>query len=284
MNSGKLYLVSTPIGNLEDITLRAIRILKEVDLIACEDTRHSKKLLNHYGIKTRLVSYHSHNEDKRSQFLLQTLLESKDVALISDAGTPVISDPGYRLVVRAVEKGIEVIPIPGPSSLLTALVVSALPSDRFCFYGFLPRGERKIKELAQKISQHTSTVILFESPKRILKSLSYLVEILGDRRAALCREMTKINEEVIRGTLEDIYRSLKERGDIKGEITLIIEGKGDNEDKNLSETLSIASNRLQELKGKDMTLKDAVKIVSKELNAPRKEIYKKALEIWDNSL
>ncbi|MEK7309881.1 MAG: 16S rRNA (cytidine(1402)-2'-O)-methyltransferase [Planctomycetota bacterium] len=233
MNTGILYLVSTPIGNLEDITLRALRVLKEVDLIACEDTRLTANLLNHYDIKKPLISYFEpawrsgrHNKDKQGQLLIDKLLAGSSIALVSNAGTPLISDPGYELVNLCVEHNILVRVIPGASAAVSALAISGLPTDKFIFEGFLPKKPSKRRKRLQDISSETRTIVIYESPYRILKTLSELKDILGERRIVLAREMTKFYEEVIRGNIEDVIQHLGCKK-IKGEITLIIQGSFD---------------------------------------------------------
>lgn len=215
-----LYIVSTPIGNLEDITLRAIRVLKEVDYIAAEDTRHSRILLNKYEIKTTVLSYHSYSSDAKLQKILELLQEEKNIALIGDAGTPGISDPAYSLIKSAIEKGIKIVPIPGPSSLLAALVMSGLPMNRFLYLGFLPLKKGR-QTLLKSLADEERTIVIFESPHRLLRTLSHLNEFLGNRRISVCREITKIYEEAVRGTTQEaiVYFTNKPP---KGEFVLVI--------------------------------------------------------------
>lgn len=220
--NGTLYIVSTPIGNLADITHRALEILASVNLIAAEDTRRTRNLLNHYGITTSVSSYNSFNKLKKGGQFLGLLGEGKDIALVSDAGTPGVSDPLYHLVTAAVAEGIRISPIPGPSAALAALTVSGLPMDRFVFEGFLPRKKGR-RKLFLELASERRTVVLFESPHRIAKTLRELHEVLGDRPAALTREMTKIHEEVLRGTLGELAGQAAERT-FKGEITLVVGG------------------------------------------------------------
>ncbi len=220
-----LYVVATPIGNLEDISLRALRILREVGLIAAEDTRRTRHLLSAYGIRNRVTSYHEHNRNTKLPYILASLRE-KDVALVSDAGTPGISDPGHELIVAAIEHGIPVAPIPGPSVLLTALVVSGLPSRQFCFLGFLPRRKGERRRLLQSVASEMRTIVCFESPHRLKASLAEMAQLLGDRRIALCRELTKVHEEVFRGTVSAAMKRFQEP---RGEFTLIIDGRGEME-------------------------------------------------------
>ena len=221
---GTLYVVSTPIGNREDITLRALRILKEVDLIAAEDTRHTSGLLKHFGIQTPLTSYFEGNELKKKEFILSKLRQGYPVALVSDAGTPGISDPGFRLIQAAIENEISIVPIPGPSAVIAALSVSGLPTDAFLFRGFLPHKSKKRRDLLEQLQEGRETIILYESPHRIIETLKDISDILGDRQMVLVRELTKIYEEVLRGRVSGIRNQITGRK-IKGEITLVISGK-----------------------------------------------------------
>jgi 16S rRNA (cytidine1402-2'-O)-methyltransferase len=221
---GSLYIVSTPIGNREDITLRALHILKEVDLIAAEDTRHTILLLRHFGIQTPLTSYFEGNELKKKEFILSKLKQGHRVALVSDAGTPGISDPGFRLIQTAIENQIPIIPIPGPSAVITALSVSGLPTDAFLFKGFLPHKSKKKKDFLQQLEWIRETLIFYESPHRLSETLNDIFDILGDREMVLTRELTKVYEEVIRGKVSEIQTQIGERK-LKGEITLVISGK-----------------------------------------------------------
>jgi 16S rRNA (cytidine1402-2'-O)-methyltransferase len=221
---GILYVVSTPIGNLEDITLRALRILKEVVLIAAEDTRHTGLLLKHFGIRTPLTSYFEGNELKKREWILSRLKEGDRIALVSDAGTPGISDPGYRLIKMATENQIPVVPVPGPSAVIAALSVSGLPTDSFLFEGFLPHKSKKRRDLLQQFEEVRETLIFYESPHRLSETLKDLLEILGDREIVLTRELTKVYEEVLRGKVSEIQNQIGERK-LKGEMTLVISGK-----------------------------------------------------------
>jgi 16S rRNA (cytidine1402-2'-O)-methyltransferase len=221
---GTLYIVSTPIGNLEDITLRALRILKEVDLIAAEDTRHTLLLLRHFGIHTPLTSYFEGNEMKKREFILSKLNQGDRIALVSDAGTPGISDPGYRLIRLAIENEIPVIPIPGPSAVITAISVSGLPTDAFLFKGFLPNKSKRRRDLLKQLEEVKETLIFYESPHRLPETMRDIFEVLGDREIVLTRELTKMYEEVLRGKVSEIQSALGEKK-IKGEITLIVSGR-----------------------------------------------------------
>lgn len=222
-----LYIVSTPIGNLEDITLRALSVLKEVDLIACEDTRRTGLLLAHYQIKNRLISYHEYNKLQRTPEILELLRQGKSVALVSDAGTPGISDPGFYLIRAAIEKNYRMIPIPGASAILAGIVISGLPSDRFAFEGFLPKREgRKMKKL-EDLKLEPRTMIFYDSPNRVKRTLNDMLEIFSDRRIVLVRELTKKFEETLRGKISEIIEILEQR-ELKGEIVLIVEGWNEN--------------------------------------------------------
>ncbi len=220
--TGALYLVATPIGNLEDITYRAVRTLKEADLIACEDTRQTRKLLDHYGIDKPTVSYHEHNEAERAEDLAARLRSGTSIALVTDAGMPLVSDPGYRLVRAAVEAGVPVIPIPGPSAALTALAASGLPTDAFHFAGFLPHKPGQRLKALEAIADEHATVIFYEAPHRILEALEAVEEVLGARPIVVARELTKLHEEFLRGTAAEVRAALAARDSVKGEITLLI--------------------------------------------------------------
>ncbi len=224
---GTLYIVSAPIGNLEDITLRALRILKEVDLIAAEDTRHTRKLLSHYDIHTHTISYFEHNETRRGKLLLDKLERGSEVALISNAGTPAISDPGYHIINMCIEAGIEIVPIPGPSAFLSAAVVSGFPLHSFTFGGFLPaKSSRRVKKL-NMIRDDASTLIFYESPHRLLKFLTDVLEVMGDRELVIARELTKMYEEIYRGSVSDAIQKFSEVKP-RGEFTIVIRGSNEN--------------------------------------------------------
>ena len=222
---GKLFVVGTPIGNLADITYRAIDVLNNVEFIFAEDTRVSKKLLNHYSIDKKIYSYHDYSRDSEVINLINILLDGSNVALISDAGTPTISDPGYRLIRKCIKKGIDVIPIPGPSAVTAALSVAGLPSDSFTFIGFLPLKKGRVKKIEQ-LNNIENTIIVFESPHRILKTLNQFLEILGNRQVVIGRELTKLYEEIIRGNLEEVIQRISDKS-LKGEIVIMI-GKNDD--------------------------------------------------------
>jgi 16S rRNA (cytidine1402-2'-O)-methyltransferase len=274
--AGKLFLVATPIGNLEDITFRAVRILQEVDLIACEDTRQTQKLLNHYGIQKRQVSYHEHNEHERAGELVAELEKGASIALVSDAGTPLLSDPGSRLVSLCIERGIPVIPIPGPSSFLAALSASGITCDEFLFAGFLPprQGERR-RQLA-KYSKCYRTLVLFEAPHRIAATLRDAAEILGPRPAAVARELTKIHEEFIRGNLRELAE-LFAAHTVKGELTVVV-GPPQPEAKIEKTQDRPMRERVEEImKTEGVDRKAALKQAAREAGITRREAYKKLL-------
>ena len=219
---GCLYIVSTPIGNLEDITYRAVRLLKEADWIACEDTRTTRRLLDHYGIQTHLVSYHEHNEQERAEELIERLRQGETGALVSDAGTPLLSDPGYRIVRAAVKEGIRVEALPGPSALLAGLVVSGLPTDQFHFAGFLPAKSGQRMRLLESLRDEQATLIFYEAPHRILESLDDIAAAFGDREIVVARELTKMHEEILRGNPAAIRKDLAERDMIRGEFVVLV--------------------------------------------------------------
>lgn len=222
-DKGTLYIVSTPIGNLEDITLRALRILKEAGLIAAEDTRQTQKLLNHYGIHTPLTSYHGYNKEEKAEILLERLQKGQAIALVSDAGTPLISDPGLYLINRCIQEGVPTVPVPGASAVLCALAVAGLPTDSFLFEGFLPRKKGKRLKTLESLKSLPHTLIFFESPYRAHQTLKDCLEVLGDRPMVLARELTKVFEEVIRGRITEVIERISKRR-VKGEVTLLIEG------------------------------------------------------------
>jgi 16S rRNA (cytidine1402-2'-O)-methyltransferase len=276
--SGKLYIVATPIGNLEDITLRAIRVLKESDLIACEDTRTTKKLLSRYSIDKPLVSYHEHNEIEKAKELLSLLEEGKSIALVSDAGTPGISDPGYRLVKLASGRGIQVLPVPGPSAVVSAISVSGLPTSSFAFFGFPPRTKKRLADYLGNIKSYPETLVLYESPNRVTKTLRVMLDVLGDRHISLNREITKLYEETLRGRISEVLEALGKRNGIKGEVTLVVEGA--SAESGEIDTGGIDA-MLDSCKKEGFSLKDAVKRVSGETGYSKSKTYKRALVIWE---
>ena len=270
-----LYLVATPIGNLEDITLRALRILKEVDLIACEDTRQTLKLLSHYGIQTRLVSYHEHNEMTKASELVVDLEGGAKIALVTDAGMPGISDPGFRLIALAIRHHVPVVPIPGASAFLAALVASGLPTDSFRFSGFLPAKSGQRRKLLESVRESPRTQVFYEAPHRLLETLADLVELLGnDRHVVVAREVTKLHEEFLRGRAAEVLEQLKSRGDVKGEITLLI-AKPETQDLG-PETSSVSvAHRVREIMAKEKAdEKSALKKVAKERGIGKSEAYR----------
>ncbi len=273
---GDLYVIATPIGNREDITLRALNVLGRVDLVAAEDTRHTLRFLSHHNIKSRLISYHEHNERERTKDLLDKLNSGLSVALVSNAGTPTISDPGYQLIKTAIERGIRVVPIPGVSAAVTALSVSGLPTDSFVFVGFLAKKKGKRLEQLRKLAFEKRTTILYESPRRIHTLLEEIILNLGDRNGVLCREMTKLHEEFVRGHLSNILRSLKERPSIKGECTLLVAGDEGNEDVSMEKVRKEIKKRLVSAKG---SLSDIAKEIAKKYNLPKNRVYDEALKI-----
>lgn len=275
--SGKLFVVSTPIGNLEDITLRAINVLGDSDLVACEDTRTTKKLLSRHGIETAVTSYHEHNEAEKSAKLLEELRRGKNIALVSDAGTPCVSDPGFRLVRLSVENGIDVIPVPGPSAAVSALAVSGLPTDGFLFLGFFPRTAAKKRRLLENIKDCPYTLVFYESPRRLSGTLEVMLETLGERNVCVAREMTKLYEETLRGSVSRVISALSERESVKGEMTVVVEGGGKSE----REVLAGAEKRLSEMKERGMALSDAVREVSRSAGVSRNRAYRAALRIWN---
>lgn len=275
MSTGILYIVSTPIGNLEDITLRAIRVLKEVDLIAAEDTRHTRHLLDRYQITTQLTSYHDHNKEDKAPVLVARLLEGKNVALVSDAGTPGISDPGYFLINLAADQKVPVVPIPGATAAIAALSISGLPTDSFVFEGFLPAKHvarlKRLKDLALE----KRTVIFYEAPHKIVKTLEDLIEVFGDRRAVITRELTKIHEETIRGMLSDVLKHLQE-GTIKGEFTVIVHGATAEPHMQDIEPAEYLKNLMLH---RGLSKKEAIATAAEELGLPKKEVYKESLKL-----
>src|SRR5215203_5912918 len=220
---GTLYLVATPIGNLSDITHRALQILKDVDLIACEDTRHTHKLLQHYAITTKTISYHEHNEQQRAAELIDFLKQGSDIAVVSDAGTPSISDPGFRLVRAAIESDLPVVPVPGPSALISALIAAGLPTDEFFFAGFLPSRANARRARLEQLRTVPGTLIFYEAPHRLAATLQDAVEILGEREAVVARELTKLHEEIRRGRLSDLARNYADKENARGEIVVLID-------------------------------------------------------------
>lgn len=270
--NGILYVVSTPIGNLEDITLRALRILKEVDVIAAEDTRHSIKLLNYYGISKPLISYWGEREKVKSEVVLDKLHSGQSVAIITDAGTPGISDPGAVLIKKAIEEGIKVIPIPGPSALIVALSISGISTERFISIGFLPPKESQRRKTLLELAFEEKTLIFYEAPHRVFETLTDIKDVLGNRNIALIREITKVHEEVLRGNVSDILDKLREVT-IAGEYVIVVEGKQRGE-KPLDVDALLEINALMK---KGLGRKEAVKKVAEAYGLSKKELYDKSL-------
>jgi 16S rRNA (cytidine1402-2'-O)-methyltransferase len=269
---GTLYVVATPIGNLEDITFRAVRVLKEADLIACEDTRHTAKLLNHYGIDKPTISYHDHNEATRAEELVAKLEQGLNVAQVSDAGMPGISDPGYRVIKLAIERGVQVVPIPGASALISALAVGGLATDNFQFLGFLPAKSGQRRTMLEALRTSGQTTVVYEAPHRIAETTKDIVEILGaERPVVLARELTKMHEEFIRGSAAQVLARVQEH-ELKGEITLLI-GKG-----NVHEPQKVATNiaqRLEEImREQKLDEKTGLKVLAKERGLSKSEAYR----------
>src|SRR5882672_7583340 len=270
-----LYLVGTPIGNLEDITLRAVRVLKEVDVIACEDTRQTQKLLNHYGIASRTISYHEHNEMTRSAELVKEMQEGASVALVTDAGMPGISDPGFRLISLAIRHRVPVVPIPGASAFLAALVASGLPTDSFRFSGFLPAKSGQRRKLLESVRESPRTQVFYEAPHRLLETLADVVEVLGeDRHIVVAREVTKIHEEFLRGRATEVRSQLSARDSVKGEITLLIAKAESREQIAENSTVSIAQRVKQIMLEDQVDEKSALKKVAKERGVGKSEAYR----------
>jgi 16S rRNA (cytidine1402-2'-O)-methyltransferase len=271
---GTLFLVATPIGNLSDITHRALQVLKEVDLIACEDTRHTHKLLNHYGINTKTISYHEHNEQQRSSQLIDMLQQGSNIAVVSDAGTPSISDPGFRLVRAAIENDITVVPVPGPSALISALVAAGLPTDEFFFGGFLPSRSNARRARLNELRAVPGTLIFYEAPHRLATTLKDAYEILGEREAVVARELTKVHEEIKRGRLSELAAAYANEKDIRGEIVLLI-------DRNVlgaapAEGVSIAD-LVDQFEQEGMDHRAALKKAARELGLSRAEAYRRLI-------
>ena len=275
---GRLYVVATPLGNLEDVTLRALRVLREVDLIACEDTRRTAKLLRAHGIQARTTSYFEHNERWKGEQILAKLRQGGDVALVSDAGTPGISDPGFRLVREARAAGLPVLPVPGPSAVVAALSVAGLPTDRFLFVGFLPAKASARQKALVGFSERSETLVFYESPLRILETLADLEAAFGDRQAFLGRELTKLHEEHLRGPLSSVRTGLSSRETIKGEVVLVVAGAGEAPPPGDSPELLFG--RLVEA-GK--TRREAVKEVARALGLPAREVYSRVLSLTGKS-
>lgn len=276
--NGKLFVVSTPIGNLEDISLRAIRILKEVDLIACEDTRNTRKLLSHYQIKKPLTSYHEHNEKEKAEELLGQLRAGTNIALVSDAGTPGISDPGFRLVKIASENGIDVISVPGPSAAVAALSISGISTSSFSFFGFLPKTKNKKEQFLKEIKDLQQTLIFYESSRRVIDTLASIIEVFGDREISVSRELTKMFEETIMGKISDVIERLRQKKELRGEFTFVIEG---NKDKRREFSIEKLERDIRSYKDRGFSLKNTVEELAIESKLPKNQLYREALKIWN---
>jgi 16S rRNA (cytidine1402-2'-O)-methyltransferase len=269
---GILYVVATPIGNLEDITLRALRVLKEVNLIAAEDTRHTQKLLGHYDIRTPLTSYHEYNERTKARPLVERLLQGQNIALVTDAGVPAISDPGYRIVVEAIKAGIQVTPIPGASALTAVLSACGLPTDRFVFEGFLPPRKKERRDQLEALRGEMRTIVCFEAPHRLLESLQDIHELLGDREVVVAREVSKVYEEFLRGLTGELIDKLAGR-EIRGELTIVI--KGSARAPAVSEEHLKAD--IRRLKREGMRVKEIAELLGERYGYSKREIYRLAL-------
>jgi 16S rRNA (cytidine1402-2'-O)-methyltransferase len=267
--------VATPIGNLEDITQRALRVLREVELIACEDTRHTRVLLNHYGIETRTLSYHEHNERERAAELGRLLENGTSIAVVSDAGTPGINDPGYRLVCEAIERGAQVVPIPGPVALINALVASGLPTDQFYFGGFLPARTTQRRARLAEVRNLSSTLIFYEAPHRLAHSLADAREILGEREAAIARELTKLHEEIARGRLSELASRFASETTARGEIVLLIDRAVIENKENDAAPIADIATRVAALEREGLDTRAALKRVARDMGLSRSEAYRR---------
>ena len=281
MDKGKIYLVPTPIGNLKDITLRALEVLENVDIIAAEDTRQTLKLLNHFDIKKTLISYHQHNEQGKSEDILGLAGEGKNIAIVTDAGTPGISDPGAVIVQKCIENNYEFEVLPGATAITTALVYSGLDTTKFVFRGFISRENKERKTLFEEVKNLRETILFYESPHRLLSTLSTLMNELGNRRISVCRELTKLHEEIVRGSIEEVIQVFSNRT-VKGEFVLVLEGKTqdeiDKECKDKWEALSIKEHLIA-IMNEGLSKKDAIKKVAKERGIQKNEVYKVAIDI-----
>jgi 16S rRNA (cytidine1402-2'-O)-methyltransferase len=268
VKTGNLYIVATPIGNLDDITYRAVKILAEVDVIACEDTRHTRKLLDRYGIDRPAVSYHEHNEQARASELVERMKNGQSVALVSDAGSPLVSDPGYRIVRAAIDAGISVVPIPGPSAALAALGGSGLPTDAFYFGGFLPAKQNARLDALKAIADLPATLVFYEAPHRVAESLEDIQTALGSRQMTLARELTKMHEEFLRGTPLEILETVRQRESVKGEVTLVID-RGSPE----THAYGPLDEAVDQLVKAGLSRMDAIKAVARQRGLSKREVY-----------
>jgi len=281
MSNGKLYLVPTPIGNLKDITLRALEVLESVDIVAAEDTRQSIKLLNHFKIKKNLISYHQHNEQGKSENIIEKLKEGKNIALVSDAGTPGISDPGSVIVSKCIKEGIHFEVLTGATAVTTALVYSGMDTTKFIFRGFLPRENKDRKVVIEELKDRKETLIFYEAPHRLKETLVFLKDNLGNRKTSICRELTKLHEEILRVTLEEALIYYAEKS-IKGEFVIVVEGKSEEdiliEERSKWEELSIEEH-IKSYITQGFNKKDAVKKVAKDRKLSKSEVYKYSIEL-----
>ena len=279
-SKGALYVVATPIGNMDDITLRALNVLDQVDLIAAEDTRHTGKLLKYHNIKSHQVSYHEHNEKERTPLLIERIESGSSIALVSNAGTPTVSDPGYMLLQSAVEKGIRVIPIPGAYAVVAALSISGMSTDSFIFIGFCAKKKAKRLKQLQELADEKRTLIFYEGPRRILAFMKELTDVMGDRYGVLCREMTKLHEEFLRGPLSELIDSLSHRPAVKGECTLLV--KGCEENKEVSKDV-IRAELIEALGNKRGKISEASRIIAKKYGLSKNKVYDEALRLKKKS-
>ena len=281
MENGMLYIVPTPIGNLKDITLRALEVLKECDIVAAEDTRQTLKLLNHFEIKKSLISYHKFNEQNKSEDIISLLKEGKNVAVVSDAGTPGVSDPGSVIVKKCIDENIKFEVLPGATAITTAVVYSGLDTTKFTFRGFIPRENKERKPMIEELSSYTDTLVFYEAPHRLLDTLSFLKENLGNRKIAVCRELTKLHEEIFRGTLEESINYF-EINKPRGEFVLVVEGKQmeqiEEEKRMVWEGLTIEEH-IKMYMDQEIPKKEAIKKVAKDRNLPKNEVYKFSTEL-----
>ncbi|MDT5269795.1 MAG: rRNA (cytidine1402-2-O)-methyltransferase [Acidobacteriota bacterium] len=273
---GTLYLVATPIGNLEDVTRRALRVLSEADVVACEDTRRTRSLLEHFGIRARTVSYHEHNERERAEELALSIEEGQTVALVSDAGTPGINDPGYRLVRACVERNLSVVPVPGPTAFVAALTASGLPTDEFYFGGFLPARSHARRESLASVKALRATLVFYETPHRIAQALADALEVLGERKAVVARELTKMHEEIIRGRLSELATHFTTGGAARGEMVLVIDRDViEEEGTGLTQTTASVAERVAALEAEGLDPRAALKRAARELGLTRDEAYRR---------
>ncbi|MGD9239422.1 MAG: 16S rRNA (cytidine(1402)-2'-O)-methyltransferase [Desulfobacterales bacterium] len=276
IRKGGLYVVATPIGNREDITVRALNTLREVDLIAAEDTRKTGSFLSHHNIKNRLISYHEHNENKRTPQIISKLMDGSSIALVSNAGTPSVSDPGYRLIEAAIENNIKVIPIPGVSASTTAISVSGLPTDSFVFIGFPPKKKGKRLKFLTELGLEPRPLIFYESPKRLLTLLEEIISCMGDRPAVLAREMTKLHEEFIRGSVSEILMTTKKRSNVKGECTLLVAGRVEKEE---IDSEIVEGEIKAELEKQQSGLSAIARTIAKKYGLPKNKVYDLAIKV-----